>query len=152
MKKFSFTMENVLSVRKTLKEVRESELIIARRELSEEEQALSRIITRIAEALDPERVSQYNPAFYLLQREKYVKKLKTEQKRQSEKVEEARRAVAQAVERLRIASVEMKKMEKCRDREHAVWKKEFMREEQKINDDISNSLFNHKSQFAGVYR
>jgi flagellar export protein FliJ len=139
MKTFHFSMQNILNVRNTLREARESDLLQARMALAEERNRLERIGDEIRHALSPERVPMTGTGFYLLQREKYVKRLREMRKSRKLAVEAAEKRVEDCVWALQYAMIEVKKMEKCRERECARWRIDFQKEEQKQNDEASNA-------------
>jgi flagellar FliJ protein len=150
MKKFKFSMQSILNVNQTMKEVRQGELAEARYLLEQEEEKLKRIRMMTLEAMDPGKLKDNCSGAYLLQRERYIKKLKDDYKAQLYLVREAETKVEQAVKRLQEATVELRKMEKVKGREHENWNLEFRRDEQKINDEIgSTKAFFNKA--ATVY-
>lgn len=150
MKKFKFKMQSVLDVREAQRKAREMELLSAREALRAEEDALSRINKRMLEALDPKRFMQARNAFYFIQRERYLKKLKDAKRVQEYRVNEARCKVESALSRLKEAMTELKKMEKCKEREFAGWNLDYRREEQRLNDELASSRA-HIRILAGSY-
>jgi flagellar export protein FliJ len=150
MKIFQFSMQNILNVRNTLREVREADLAEARAALAAENERLSRIDGEIRSALSSERIPETGTGFYLLQREKYVRRLKEIRKVRRLAVETAEKRVTECIRALQYAMTEMKKMEKCRERELERWQVDFRREEQKQNDEAANTGIRSVFDAVGV--
>ena len=139
MKKFSFSMQAVLNVNTIRKELREAELALARAALRKAEDELARIKRILLAAMDPEKMLGLVSGNYLLQREKYLKLLKALYKKQEFVVHQAEAEVDMSISRLREADIEVKKMEKSRTKHKARWHEEFLKEEQKIGDEIGTT-------------
>jgi flagellar protein FliJ len=150
MKKFKFTMQSILDVRKSLREAREMELAEARAALARERERLELILRKIAEALSPEIVLNATEGYFLVQRERYLKKLRDTRLQQERRINEASTAVDVAMARLKEAITEMKKMERAKERQHEDWSIEFKRDEQKINDETASARA-HMRILAGSF-
>ena len=143
MKKFKFTMQAVLDVRKALRETREMELAEARAILSRESAKMVEIQKAIEAALSPEIMAKADGGSFFIQRERYMRKLRDAKKTQERKINEAIAKVKEAI-------IEMKKMERAKDRQYETWSLEFKREEQKQNDEIASGRA-HMRILAGSY-
>lgn len=150
MKKFKFTMESVLGVRKSLREAREMELAEARAELAREEAKLKDIDKALGDALSPESAAKASDGFFFVQRERYLKLLRDRRKAQERKINEATAKADVALGRLKEAIVEQKKMERAKERQKDVWSVEFKRDEQKLNDETASARA-HMRILAGSY-
>lgn len=140
MKRFAFSLQSVLNVRKTRRDAIEIELFNARAALRTELEKLAEIDAMIRRAMDPELIIKNANGYYLLQREKYLKILKDQRKRQNVLVRLKEAAVAEAMRNLKNAMIELRKMEKARDREHDQWREDSKREELKFNDELGTRL------------
>lgn len=138
MKKFKFSMLSILNVKTALREVREGELADARAELHRQEEKLEEIKRQLAAALNSSNSSGVENSSFFVQRERYIRRLKDNKKRQAANVEQARVKVEKCLIALKEAIVEEKKMEKAKDKEHKDWQLEFFRDEQKNIDEIGS--------------
>jgi flagellar export protein FliJ len=139
MKRFSFSMENILNARVAQKEAREHELSAAQRNLRTEEERLKGIVAKINSALYAEAPA--NPdGRYFVQKQKYVSMLKRLRRQQQTVVNKAMVAVQLCLNKLRDADIELKKMEKLQERECASWALASQREDQKQSDEIGTTL------------
>ncbi len=150
MKKFKFTMQAVLDVRKSLREAREMELAAARAVLAEEQAKKARLDEALLAALSLEDVLKATEANFFIQRERYLKCLRDKRKLQIRKIDEASYKVDAAMNRLKEAIVEMKKMERAKERQRDSWELDFKRDEQKINDETASARA-HMRILAGSY-
>lgn len=150
MKKFKFTMQSVLDVRRSLREAREMELASARAILAAERAKLAELERASREALCQADVEKASTGFFFVQRERYLKLLRERRKVQERKINEAIAKVDVAMSRLKEAIVEMKKMERAKDRQHEGWSLEFKRDEQKTNDETATARA-HMRILAGSY-
>lgn len=138
MKKFKFSMLSILNVKTALREVREGELADARAELRKQEEKLEEIRKMLAAAQSCSGLSGAESASFFVQRERYIKRLKENRKRQIAVVDQAGIKVEKCLIALKDAIVEEKKMEKAREKEHKAWELEFFREEQKNIDEMGS--------------
>jgi flagellar export protein FliJ len=144
-------MQAVLDVRKSLREAREMELAQARAELEAERQRLENLKKRLLQALESLPPSEEaGGAFFFIQRERYLKKVRSDVKFQERKVNEAVAKADIAMGKLKEAIVEQKKMEKARERQFEGWNVEFKRDEQKLNDETASARA-HMRILAGSY-
>lgn len=144
MKKFKFSMQGILNVNNTRKEVCEMDLAEARAALAEEEDKLTELNVKISSAMDPCKVFGESSGNYFIQREKYIRMLKNLKKKQIYNIQQAQAKVDSCVERLKEATIEVKRMEKARENEFKSWNLEYLRDEQKINDEIGNIRASYK--------
>lgn len=140
MKKFHFTLQGLLNARIAQKEAVEHELKAAQRLLADEEATLQKIINTITTVLNSEMPMETPSGGDFLLRERYLNGLKRKRKEQQVKRDAADTAVKVCLAKLRLADIELKKMEKLRDREHEQWSVDYQREEQKLNDEIGMAL------------
>jgi len=141
MKKFNFSMQNILNARAALKESCLNELARARHRLMEEQKLLEMLDQQIRNTVSsPVNSNDASAAYYLLQRGKFVNALKRKRKQQHLKVNAAQQDVQNCMQKLRQADIELKKMEKLQEREHEQWELAAARDEQKINDEIGTGL------------
>lgn len=150
MKKFKFTMQAILDVRKSLREAREMELAQARALLAQEQERLKDIERSIEAALSPELAAKASEGFFFVQRERYLKLLRERRKAQERKINEASTKVDVALGRLKEAIVEQKKMERAKERQKDSWSLDFKRDEQKLNDETASARA-HMRILAGSY-
>jgi flagellar export protein FliJ len=137
-------MQGILNVNNTRREVCEMDLAQARAALADEENKLAQLEDKISYAMDPERLAEESSGRYYIQREKYIRMLKTLKKKQIYNIQQAQAKVDSCVERLKEATIEVKRMEKARDNEFKSWNLEYLRDEQKINDEIGNIRASYK--------
>jgi flagellar export protein FliJ len=144
VRKFKFSMQGILNVNNTRKEVCEMELAEARVALVAEERKLADLEGQISFAMNPERIVEQVSGRYFIQREKYIRMLKNQRKKQIYNVQQAGVQVDSCVERLKEATIEVKRMEKARENEYKAWNLEYLRDEQKINDEIGSIRASYK--------
>jgi len=146
VKKFKFSMQSILNVNNTKKEVCEAELAEAQFALRKEEEKLSGIETQIKGAMDPAKAKDKCTSGFFLQREKYLRILKGQRRNQILRIQQAQTKTDSCMTRLKDATIEVKRMEKALEREFSAWELEFRRDEQKINDEIGNvrAFFNSR--------
>ena len=137
MKRFVFTMQGILNARTAQKEAREQELQSARIKAQREQARLRELEAQLLAVLTvmPEQAS----SGYFLQREKHASFMRRQIQEQRVRVSAAETEVRACMARLREADIELKKMEKLHEKEHARWELEFQRHEQKLNDEIGTS-------------
>ena len=150
MKKFKFTMQTILDVRQSLREARELELALARMALAKEQERLEALCASLADALSPEKIKDVSDACFFIQRERYLKRLRDAKKSQQRKVSEASAAADVALSKLKDAIIEVKKMDRAKDRQHDRWGVEFRRDEQKTNDETASTRA-HARILAGSF-
>jgi len=138
MKKFTFTMRGILNARTAQKEAREQELLNAKTLAMREQAKLKALENQFRQALTVSAGDAVCCSFFL-QREKHVAFLKRQIQAQRVRTSAAETEVMACLGRLREADIELKKMEKIKEREHAAWQLEYQRHEQKINDEIGTS-------------
>lgn len=139
MKKFKFSMQSILDVNLTLRDVAMSEVAEVTHRLNLEQEELKRILQLIEAQMDSDHMPVANSASFLLQREKYLKRLRDLKLNQERDIEATKRMVEKAKNKLRQAFIEVKKMEKARERQQAKWGYELNSEEQGINDEIGTT-------------
>jgi len=139
VKKFKFSMQSILDVNLTLRDVAMSEVADATHRLNLEQDELKRILRLMETEMDSNRMPAANSASYLLQREKYLKRLRDLKLNQERNIEAAGKMLEKAKNKLRLAFIEVKKMEKARERQHQRWGYELNSEEQGINDEIGTT-------------
>ncbi|MDD3117810.1 MAG: flagellar export protein FliJ [Victivallales bacterium] len=144
MRRFVFSLQGILQVRTAQHEARAQELLQARLRLRREEAAMQRLEEQFRTALAAVPVGA--GAGYFLQRERYLAWLKRSMQEQRVKVGAAETAVTAAVGRLRLADIELRKMEKLQERERKHWQREFQRLEQQFNDEIGSSRAFYRRQ------
>jgi len=138
MKSFKFSLINLLNIRHTIRNVSEISKAEAQKLLIEEERVLVKIESKIRKILNPSAEDRENiSASSLMQREKYLRCLQKLKKNQEELVEQAAIKVEEQTQELIDADVELKKMERSREKEYETWKYEVRREEQKMHDEIN---------------
>jgi flagellar export protein FliJ len=145
MKKFSFSMRNILNVNVTRREICEMELAEAIATLERETKQLEQIEMTIKNTRDPRKIMGNCTGEYLILRAKYLKLLNDRKKIQKRKIQQAEAEAQSCRVRLKNASIEVKKMEKAREKEFKAWDLAFKREEQKINDEIGNTRASRKA-------
>lgn len=118
--------------------------------LEKEQQRLDAIEADITKALDPEKVLSYPTGAYFLQREKYLRFLKDKRSEQKIKVQFAKANLRERLRALNESMVELKKMEKSRDREFERWQIEFNRFEQRENDEIASAQSFYRESHAAI--
>lgn len=151
MKKFKFSMQNILNVRKSEQEAREMDLAKARVALKNEEEKLDTLNEIIYETMLPERVPESPKPTFFIQRERYLRMLKRLRKKQEHEVLKAKAEANSCLERVKAAILEVRKMEKASDRQFREWNIEFRRDEQKTNDETGNTrAFFKKEDFSGI--
>lgn len=150
MKKFTFTMQSILNARSAQKSACEHALVQARHRLEREKQQLQLIQRKIDDAMDV-NFQDTTPSF-LVQRGKYLNSLKKQRNQQLIRINAANSEVQVCVSRLRLADIEMKKMEKLQERELDQWHDDNNRDQQKLNDEIGVTLafFNPKQSQHGA--
>jgi flagellar export protein FliJ len=94
---------------------------------------------------DPRKIMGNCTGEYLILRAKYLKLLNDRKKIQKRKIQQAEAEAQSCRVRLKNASIEVKKMEKAREKEFKAWDLAFKREEQKINDEIGNTRASRKA-------
>ncbi len=140
-KKFIFTMQNILEIRETIKKTKRNNLAIALHVLKEKEFQLQAIIKKISQALIlSAEITKLSRASYFMQQEVHLMKLRQIREINEEEVEKAKDNVESAKMEFKMASIELEKVIKSKERELEKWKINEAREEQKLNDEISNSL------------
>jgi len=139
VKKFKFSMQSILDVNMTLRDVAMSEVADATHRLNLEQDELKRILQLMETEMDSSRMPDANSASYLLQREKYLKRLRDLKLNQERNIEAAGKMLEKAKSKLRLAFIEVKKMEKARERQQQRWGYELNSEEQGINDEIGTT-------------
>ena len=141
MKSFKFSLMNLLNIKHTIRNVCEISKAEAQRLLIAEEEALVRIESKIEKILNPSTEDRENiSASSLMQREKYLRHLQKLKKYQEDLVEQATLKVEEQAQELIDADVELKKMERNREKEYKTWEYEVQREEQKMHDEISSAF------------
>jgi flagellar export protein FliJ len=148
MKKFIFSMTSVLNVKATLKDLRAAELAEARAKLRKEQERLDGLNAEIKRAMEIPSGETQNLISYLMLRERYLKRLKDMRKKQIMAVEREKKNVEIKINALRDAMIELKKMERAKEKEKEAWHLEFLREEQKINDETGSVRAFYKSASA----
>lgn len=139
MKKFIFSLQGLRNARAAQKTAIEHELVRAQQKLAEETKLLQQLIEQI-DALLTSPLPSANPTpSEFLQREKHLSMLKRKRKEQQIKVSAAETAVKVCLSKLRLADIELKKVEKLEEREHSDWQQQWQQEEQKISDEIGTS-------------
>lgn len=139
MKKFDFTMQSILNVNLTLRDVAMSEVADASQRLESEKAELSRVMKLIQNEMEQTQIPSTNYASYLMQREKFLKRLRDLKYHQECNIEAAEKMLEKAKRKLRLAFVEVRKMEKASERQRQKWEIELKREEQGINDEIGTT-------------
>jgi len=139
MKKFIFSLQGLLNARAAQKEAIEHELRAAQSKLLGEEKLLQEICRQIEQILTTPMPMQAPTGTDFLLRERYLNATKRRRKEQQVRREAAAAAVKVCLSKLRLADIELKKMEKLQGREREEWSREYQREEQKINDEIGMS-------------
>lgn len=144
MKKFLYKLSSILAIREHQRELRQAELSRARADLASEVAELERICATLQRAIawrpaDDGLVS----ATFLHQREVHLLALRGQREAQQGRVEEAEARVERCRTALQAATVELRKMEKHREREKARWDVEFKRREMAAIDDIVNARGGH---------
>ena len=132
-------MQSILNVNVTLKEVAMSEVADATHRLEQEQLELERVLKLIEKEMDQSLLPSTNYASYLLQREKFLKRLRDLKLNQERNIEAAKRMLEKAKNKLRLAFIEVRKMEKACERQKMKWDYEFKSEEQGINDEIGTT-------------
>lgn len=132
-------MQSILDVNLTLRDVAMSEVAEATHRLNHEREELQKVLDLMEVEMDANRMPAANSATYLLQREKYLKRLRDQKLNQERNIEASMRMVEKAKNKLRLAFIEVKKMEKARERQHKKWGYELNSEEQGINDEIGTT-------------
>ncbi len=137
MKKFKFSMLRVLDVKESMKKSKELDVKKANIELNKQKEILSNINKEISDYINIKTNKNLTREF-LMQRERYLSFLKTKQQQQQYNVNQAKANVATAITHLKEAVIEVKKVDKIKDKEFKKWKYEFNRDEQKITDEAGS--------------
>jgi len=140
MKKFEFSLRGLLNARIAQKEAAELDVRLAQQRLAAEETALRNLNGQIAALLSAPLPLERPTGNDFLLRDRYLASLKRRRKEQQTKRDQAASAVAACLKKLQRADIELKKIEKLRDREYQDWTVEFRRDEQKISDEIGMIL------------
>jgi len=146
MKRFRFHLQRILNIRDAEKQQREMELINAIKKFREEERKLKELYKIMDEARNIETILLNTKSiYYLLQRERYLVRLKRLISDQEYRLRAAKGDLAVAEERLRTARIEQEKIEKIKSRSFRRWQKEFNLEERKFNDETAALLINYRN-------
>ena len=141
MKKFRFSMESILRVNQTRKELAMSEMAEATQKYENEQKKLIRIENELMEQLNQRAVPGEHSASYLLQKEKYLKLLRDRRLFQYKNLEAAGKVLERSKEKLKKAFIEVKKMDMACERQKKNWMTESNREEQAVNDEIGTNRY-----------
>ena len=140
MKSFKFSLINLLNIKHTIRNVSEISKAEAQKLHIAEEEALAEIESQIQKILNPSAENKENISVSsLIQREKYLRRLQKAKKYQEDLVEQAAIKVEEQTQELIDADVELKKMERSREKEYETWKYEVQREEQKMHDELNTA-------------
>ena len=137
MKKFKFTKQSILNVRTAEKRAAEQNLMNAAGRVRYEEEQFELIKDKFNAA----RMAEYLPgaSFSDFQQYKvnYTELLKQRLKRQELNLKNAQKDYDIAVEKLKIAMIEFKKLENLQEREKESWNKENLRFENILGDEVA---------------
>jgi flagellar export protein FliJ len=139
MKRFKFSMLGVLSVNQARYDVCKMELIAAQNILNKEREKEQHLSEQLEHSMLIDWNANYISANTLIQREKYIKLIRDHLSQQRFKIMEEQAKVDSARQRLTLALLEVKKLEKLQEREKNNWNIEYNHEEQRIGDDIGTA-------------
>ena len=137
MKKFKFSKQNILNVRAAEKRAAEQNLMNAAGRVRFEEEQLELIKDKFNSA----RMAKYLPGagFSDFQQYKvnYTELLKKRLKRQELNLKNARKDYDVAIEKLKAAMIEFRKLENLYENEKISWTKELLRFENILGDEMA---------------
>ena len=139
MKNFKFSMQSILDVNMTLRDVAMSEVSIATQRLDHEYQELNRVVALMDKEMDQSRLPSADFASYILQREKFLKRLRDLKLNHERNIDAAKRMLDKAQNKLKTAFIEVRKMEKAAENQKEKWDYEFKREEQGKSDEMGTN-------------
>jgi len=139
MKKFSYSLESVLRVKRQMEEGTKLQLSQAIRRLRKEEEYLRQLILR--QIHYREKKEQYArhgvEAPTLMLYDTYLRKLGEMIEERKERVASANRRVEELREELVKIMRDCETLEKLRDKKYREYKKEMTRTEQKVMDELA---------------
>ncbi|OVE81815.1 flagellar export protein FliJ [bacterium M21] len=137
VKKFNYSLQSVLSYRESEQEQCRQKLADAERLVRQQEDELERVRGEIRKARHQQPIGP--SAQYLILRERYLGRLRTDEKGQETRLTELQEYAETSRNELITASREVMKMEKVKDREYRHWEVESRREEQHLMDEVGTS-------------
>ncbi len=139
-KKFSFSLENILRYRKNLQDDKTLKLHNKKIELDNEESKLQNIRTLKEKTLSEAITGNQNEQFSLLHRkiyDGYVDQINESITKQHQRVDHSRTKVMQATDDLNEETKKKKILEKLKERQMELFKKDLRRKEEKDNSEIA---------------
>ncbi|SRR6056297_1914061 len=139
-KKFKFSLENILHYRKNLQDDKTLKLHNKKVELDHEQTKLQNIKTLKEQTLTEAKIANQSDRMNILHRkiyDGYVEQINESMKQQHQRVDHTHGRVMQATEELNEETKRRKILEKLKERQLELFKKDLRRKEEKDNSEIA---------------